>query len=347
MNKLLKVMLVITLASVLTSGFAMAGCSSSSTPSPGGELPTYELEINLLGERNEFLVDSQGKLRSKIEASSADSKITLSLAKGTTVLDKDEKPLQVIHVVFNHNPPLAPEGAHIISPVYNLSPQGATFDPQLLFTLSYEPEKLPEGLREKELYIAYHDGAEWCKLLYKRVDTKSHSVTSQLSNFDFTSFAILEPKELAPPSPPTPIQGTKVGNLAPDFQLQNLEGDPVSLSELRGKPVILNFWATWCSPCVHEMPYLQQVYEEWSGKGLVLLAINIGATSSKVTEFLQGHSLFLPVLLDTKQDIARRYNIQYIPTTFFIDKDGIIQVVKVGAFPNKEAIETDLSKIMP
>jgi len=141
--------------------------------------------------------------------------------------------------------------------------------------------------------------------------------------------------------------GPELDKPAPDFQFQSPEGQATSLGNLRGEPVILNFWATWCGPCVHEMPYLQQVYEEWSGKGLVLLAINIDATSSKVTEFLQGHSLFLPVLLDTKQDIARRYNIQYIPTTFFIDKDGIIQVVKVGAFPNKEAIETDLSKIMP
>jgi len=151
----------------------------------------------------------------------------------------------------------------------------------------------------------------------------------------------------APPSPPTPTQGTKVGNLAPNFQLHNLEGKSVSLSDLRGKPVMLNFWATWCHPCVFEMPYLQQVYEEWSADGLVLLAINIGGTSSRVKEFLQSHNLSLPVLLDTKGGVAGRYGIRYIPTTFFIDKDGIIQVVRIGAFPNKEAIEGDLSKIMP
>ncbi|HIH96222.1 MAG TPA: TlpA family protein disulfide reductase [Thermoplasmata archaeon] len=151
----------------------------------------------------------------------------------------------------------------------------------------------------------------------------------------------------APSSPPTPTQGTKVGNLAPDFQLHNLEGKPVSLSGFRGKPVMLNFWATWCHPCVFEMPYLQQVYEERSARGLVLLPINIDATSPKVSQFLQSHKLSLPVLLDTKKDVAQTYNIQYIPTTFFIDKDGIIQAMKVGAFPNKEAIESDLDKIMP
>ena len=78
----------------------------------------------------------------------------------------------------------------------------------------------------------------------------------------------------------------------------------------------------------------------------MLLAINIGESSTKVNDFIQSHNLSLPVLLDTKQDVAQRYNIQYIPTTFFIDKEGIIQAVKVGAFPNKEAIEGDLNKIM-
>jgi len=142
-------------------------------------------------------------------------------------------------------------------------------------------------------------------------------------------------------TPPT------VGNLAPDFQFYNPEEEPVSLSDLRGKPVMLNFWATWCGPCVSEMPYLQQVYEEWSDKGLVLLAINKGEPPSKVKEFLQNHNLSLPVLLDTKQVISQKYSIRAIPTTFFIDKEGIIQVVRIGAFPNKEAIESDLNKIMP
>jgi len=152
-------------------------------------------------------------------------------------------------------------------------------------------------------------------------------------------------------STPAPTQenkiGTQVGNLAPDFQLDNLEGQTVSLSDLQGKPVLINFWATWCPPCRAEMPYLEEVYREWSGKGVVLLAINIGETSSQVKEFLQSHSLSLPVLLDTGQNVARRYNIQYIPTTFFIDKDGTIQIVKVGAFTGVAEIEKSLNKIVP
>jgi peroxiredoxin len=95
------------------------------------------------------------------------------------------------------------------------------------------------------------------------------------------------------------------------------------------------------------MPHMQQVYEEWSDKGLVLLAINTGGTSPQVKQFLKSHNLSLPVLLDTNKDVTLKYNIQYFPTTFFIDKDGIIQVVIIGAFQSKEAIEDNLNKIMP
>ncbi len=145
----------------------------------------------------------------------------------------------------------------------------------------------------------------------------------------------------------TSVEGTQVGNLASDFQLQNLEGQTASLGNLRGEPVLINFWATWCPPCRDEMPYIQEIYEEWSDKGLVVLAINLGESSSQVEEFRQNYHLSFTVLLDIKQDVAQRYNITGIPTTFFIDKDGIIRDKVIGAFPNKTQIENRLSKIMP
>ena len=146
---------------------------------------------------------------------------------------------------------------------------------------------------------------------------------------------------------PSSAQGVEVGDRAPDFQLQNLYGQSVSLSDQRGLPVLINFWATWCPPCRGEMPYIQGIYEEWSDKGLVVLAINIGESSSTVEGFMQSNSLSFTVLLDTKQDVAQRYNIQYIPTTFFIDKDGIIQDKEIGPFQSKTQIENRLSKIIP
>jgi len=139
----------------------------------------------------------------------------------------------------------------------------------------------------------------------------------------------------------------RVGESAPDFQLQNLDGQTVSLSDLRGKPMLINFWAIRCPDCRSEMPYIQEIYEEWSDKGLVVLAINIGESHSQVENFMKSQRLSFTVLLDTKQNVAQKYNFQYIPTTFFIDKDGIIQDKLIGAFQNKTQIEDRLSKIIP
>ena len=139
----------------------------------------------------------------------------------------------------------------------------------------------------------------------------------------------------------------RAGQSAPDFQLKDLDGQDISLSSLRGKPVLLNFWATWCPPCRAEMPYLQQIYEEWSDKGLVLLAIDIGESSARVKEFLEANNLSLSVPLDTNQIVAQKYNITGIPTTYLIDKDGIIQSIKIGSFQSKEEIEAEIRRVIP
>ena len=141
--------------------------------------------------------------------------------------------------------------------------------------------------------------------------------------------------------------GINEGELAPDFQLQSLDGETVSLSDFRGEPVLLNFWATWCGPCVGEMPLLQEIHEEWETEGLASLAVNVGETSTQVKDFMQFYNLSMPVLLDTKRSVSGRYSIIGIPTTFFLDKDGIIQGKVVGAFPNKESIERYLEDIIP
>jgi thiol-disulfide isomerase/thioredoxin len=155
------------------------------------------------------------------------------------------------------------------------------------------------------------------------------------------------PQASAPSGTSFPIEGVQVGNLAPDFLLPNLDSGALSLNELRGKPVVLNFWATWCRPCVTEMPYLQEIYEEYSDEGLMLLAIDIDESPSQVEEFLQNNNLSLPVLLDIGGAVTKKYRIQVIPTTFFIDGDGVIQEKRMGAFINAAQIEKQLSKIMP
>jgi thiol-disulfide isomerase/thioredoxin len=95
------------------------------------------------------------------------------------------------------------------------------------------------------------------------------------------------------------------------------------------------------------MPYLEQIYEEWSDKGLVMLAVDVGESASQVRQYMQSNTISLLVLLDTSQVVTQTYNITGYPTTFFIDKDGIIQEKVVGAFQDKESIEQCLSKIIP
>ena len=141
-----------------------------------------------------------------------------------------------------------------------------------------------------------------------------------------------------------------VGKKAPDFELPNADGESVSLSDFNGSPILINFWYTGCPPCRNEMPHLQQVYSEMHGDGLVILAINVGESPGTVTQFLDSNNLsplINTVLFDSNGAALKKYRIQYYPTTFFVDRDGIIQEKVIGAFPNKEAIVNRLGKIMP
>jgi len=144
---------------------------------------------------------------------------------------------------------------------------------------------------------------------------------------------------------PNEAPAPEVGKLAPDFELNTLDGQSIALSQLKGTPVVVNFWATWCGPCRHEMPFLQQIYEDWPEETLVLLTINIAESSSKVAQFMQSEGFSFTVLLDSNANVAQKYNVMGIPSTFFIDKDGVIQKIKVGPFRSKAEIETILSQL--
>jgi peroxiredoxin len=128
---------------------------------------------------------------------------------------------------------------------------------------------------------------------------------------------------------------------APDFELQSLDGEMVALSSLRGRPVLLNFWATWCGPCRVEMPFIQETFKDgdWKEQGLVILAVNVGESRSKAKEFMEVNGLSFRVLLDADQSVAHDYNIRGIPTTYFIDKSGIMKDRKIGPFANKAEID--------
>ena len=122
------------------------------------------------------------------------------------------------------------------------------------------------------------------------------------------------------------------GFLAADFDLSTTAGSAVRLSSLSGKVVILNFWASWCTPCQAEMPALQSVYEKYSDSGLVILAVNstIQDDPRSAEEFALQKALTFPVLLDTSGAATRLYQVRALPTTFFIDQSGIIREMAFG-----------------
>jgi thiol-disulfide isomerase/thioredoxin len=134
----------------------------------------------------------------------------------------------------------------------------------------------------------------------------------------------------------------EVGKPAPDFELDTLDGQTVVLSQLKGTTVLLNFWATWCGPCRSEMPLLQHIHEK---SRVVLLAVNVGEGSSDVSQFMESAGFTFTVLLDSQAAVAQKYNVMGIPTTFFIDGEGVIQEIQVGAFTNQVEIENILNRM--
>lgn len=113
-----------------------------------------------------------------------------------------------------------------------------------------------------------------------------------------------------------------VGKEAPDFTLLNLDGEEVSLSDFRGKYVLINFWGTWCQWCEQEMPDLQKVYDE--NEDLVVLAVNVMEEKSDVEGYIKEHGYSFPVLLDADGNVALTYLVSGYPTSYFVDRDGIL-----------------------
>jgi len=134
-------------------------------------------------------------------------------------------------------------------------------------------------------------------------------------------------------TPKAPVAGAvSVGQLAPDFTLSDLNGRSYTLSELRGKVVIVNFWATWCPPCRAEMPSMERLYQELSGQGLVLLAINVEKDGRRtVKQFLTSNPHSFPVLLDDQETAQRLYGVNRFPESFIVRKDGVVDDKVIGA----------------
>jgi peroxiredoxin/outer membrane lipoprotein-sorting protein len=116
-----------------------------------------------------------------------------------------------------------------------------------------------------------------------------------------------------------------VGRKAPEFTLSDLQGRPVTLASLRGRVVVLDFWATWCKPCRIEMPQVEKLYQELKPKGLAVLGVNFGESPSTVKSFLAKNPCAFPIVLDQKTEIANLYKAEAIPTLVIIDRTGVVR----------------------
>ncbi|WP_035294679.1 TlpA disulfide reductase family protein [Clostridium sp. KNHs214] len=116
-----------------------------------------------------------------------------------------------------------------------------------------------------------------------------------------------------------------------DFTLKDIEGKTVKLSDFKGKKVFLNFWATWCGPCKSEIPDMIKLQKEIKDSNIVILAVNIGESKSKVADFVNKNNINFTVLLDEKQEVASKYSVSGIPTTYLIDENGKLIKWTTGA----------------
>ena len=131
------------------------------------------------------------------------------------------------------------------------------------------------------------------------------------------------------PKPP------KAGESAFDFTLADLDGNEIRLSDYQGRRVMLNFWATWCGPCRIEIPHMVALYDEIGEQDFAILAINLRENPQKVRDFAEQQNMRFPVLLDPKGSIGGSYFVRAIPTSIFVDEDGVIEAVHVGTLTEK------------
>lgn len=166
-----------------------------------------------------------------------------------------------------------------------------------------------------------------------RAPVPSPSPTPILTAPTPASPTVPAPTPTPPPSDPTPTPppvAPQEGFTAPDFSLPDLQGNEFTLSQFRGQPVLVNFWTTWCPYCVEEMQALEKTYRRYADEGLVVLAVNVQERTDTVKPFAQEQGLTFPILLDKNASVTRTYFTIAIPTSFFINPQGVVSVVHLG-----------------
>lgn len=144
--------------------------------------------------------------------------------------------------------------------------------------------------------------------------------------------------------PPSP----RAGFSAPDFTLDLLAGEQVTLTSLRGKVVMINLWASWCPPCRAEMPAIESVYRAYKDRGLEVLAVNTTYQDSEAeaAAFVRQFGLTFPVPLDRTGSVSARYQLRGLPSTYFVDRQGVIRAVVIGGPMTEATIQAKVEELL-
>ncbi|WP_456278473.1 thiol-disulfide oxidoreductase ResA [Bacillus sp. AK128] len=137
----------------------------------------------------------------------------------------------------------------------------------------------------------------------------------------------------------TSKEKVKVGSIAPNFILKDLEGNEYELENYRGKGVFLNFWGTYCKPCEKEMPYMENQYKHFKDQGVEILAINVNEAPIVIQNFVDRYELTFPVPVDKGDQVLNAYGVGPIPSTFLIDKDGKVVDIITGSMTEKQVYD--------
>jgi peroxiredoxin len=138
----------------------------------------------------------------------------------------------------------------------------------------------------------------------------------------------------------------EIGFTAPDFTLETLDGETVRLAKLRGQVVLINFWATWCRPCRDEMPAIQEAYDRHRDEGLTVLAVSVMESDTQVTDFVKEMELTFPISIDRYGSVSERYRTRSIPSSYFVDRSGVIQHVVVAGPMRSSEVESQLADLL-
>jgi len=142
----------------------------------------------------------------------------------------------------------------------------------------------------------------------------------------------------------TPV--LKAGDRPPEFRLADLEGNVHDSSEYAGKPLIINFWGTFCPPCRAEMPALQKVYDKWKDEGVQLIGINLSEDRLSVQNFIRQVGTDFPILLDKNRQVEKQFGLKQYPTTFFVRPDGTIADMIIGGPLSEDQIEWQVRRLI-